>query len=93
MVMKVEVVSTHASLWSGEASSVVVPAANGDLGILTGREPVLAVLRPGTVRITPTSGSAVELDVTEGFVSVDQDDVTVVLDSADDPASLGWTEG
>ena len=89
MVMKVEVVSTHAPVWSGEASSVVVPAANGDLGILTGREPVLAVLRPGTVRITPTDGELVTVDVAEGFVSVDRDNVTVVLESADDSALLG----
>ncbi|WP_127131712.1 F0F1 ATP synthase subunit epsilon [Georgenia sp. SYP-B2076] len=90
--MKVEVVSTHASLWSGEAVSVIVPAANGDLGILTGREPVLAVLRPGTLKITPTSGSPVTLDVSEGFVSVDENAVTVVLDTADEPASLRWSE-
>ena len=89
MAMKVEVVSTHAAVWTGEASSVVVPAANGDLGILTGREPVLAVLRPGTVRITPTDGELVTVDVAEGFVSVDRDDVTVVLESADDSALLG----
>lgn len=84
MVMKVEVVSTSESLWQGEASSVVVPAANGDLGILTGREPVLAVLRPGTVRITPTTGNGVSLDVLEGFVSVDEDVVTVVVEDAED---------
>lgn len=87
MVMKVEVVSTTQSLWRGEASSVVVPAATGELGILTGREPVLAVLRPGTVRITPVSGATVTLDVVEGaegFVSVDDDVVTVVLESSDD---------
>jgi F-type H+-transporting ATPase subunit epsilon len=80
--MKVEVVSTDASLWSGEATSVVVPAAAGDLGILTGRQPVLAVLRPGRVRITPTSGQVVSLDVHEGFVSVDEDNVTVVVDNS-----------
>ncbi|KAE8763086.1 F0F1 ATP synthase subunit epsilon [Georgenia thermotolerans] len=89
MAMKVEVVSTRAAVWTGEATSVVVPAANGELGILTGREPVLAVLRQGTVRITPTEGELVTVDVTEGFVSVDRDNVTVVLESAEDTALLG----
>ena len=83
MAMKVDVVSTTAPLWSGDATSVVVPAANGDLGILPGRQPVLAVLRPGKVRITPASGSVVTLDVVAGFVSVDEDAVTVVLDGGD----------
>ncbi|MFD1507445.1 F0F1 ATP synthase subunit epsilon [Georgenia yuyongxinii] len=92
MTMKVDVVSTERALWNGEASSVVVPAAGGDLGILTGREPVLAVLRPGTVRITPTSGAPVTIDVVDGFVSVDQDVVTVVLESGNEPAALGRDE-
>jgi F-type H+-transporting ATPase subunit epsilon len=83
VAMKVDVVSTTAPLWGGEATSVVVPAANGDLGILPGRQPVLAVLRPGVVRITPTSGSVVTLDVTSGFVSVDEDAVTVVVEGTD----------
>ncbi|GAA4288476.1 F0F1 ATP synthase subunit epsilon [Georgenia daeguensis] len=83
MAMNVDVVSTTAALWSGESTSVVVPAANGDLGILPGRQPVLAVLRPGKVRITPTTGSVVEIEVySGGFVSVDEDAVTVVLEPA-----------
>ncbi|MPV38131.1 F0F1 ATP synthase subunit epsilon [Georgenia subflava] len=82
MAMTVDVVSTTAQLWRGDATSVVVPAANGDLGIMTGHQPLLAVLRPGTVRVTPESGSVVELDVAEGFVSVDEDAVTIVVDSA-----------
>ncbi|UNX53973.1 F0F1 ATP synthase subunit epsilon [Georgenia sp. TF02-10] len=69
------------SLWTGEASSVVVPASNGDLGILTGRQPVLAVLRPGTVRITPPAGAGTEIEVAEGFVSVDEDNVMVVVEA------------
>lgn len=83
MALSVDVVATDASLWRGKASSVIVPAAEGDLGILPGRQPVLAVLRPGTVRITPPSGSVVELEVLEGFVSVDEDVVTVVVDNSD----------
>ncbi|WP_345215404.1 F0F1 ATP synthase subunit epsilon [Georgenia halophila] len=79
--MNVDVVSTTAALWTGEASSVVVPAANGSMGILTGHEPVLSLLQPGTVRITPTSGSQVEVEVSEGFVSVDNNAVTVVVES------------
>ncbi|MFD1716832.1 F0F1 ATP synthase subunit epsilon [Georgenia deserti] len=80
--MNVDVVSTTAALWSGEASSVVVPAAGGSMGILAGHEPVLALLKSGTVKITPTSGEKVELEVDEGFVSVDEDAVTVVVEDA-----------
>lgn len=81
--MKVHVVDPKAVLWDGEATSVVVPASEGDLGILPGRQPVLAILRPGTVRIHTTQDDAapVTLDVDAGFVSVDQDQVEIVVDN------------
>ncbi|MGC5615306.1 F0F1 ATP synthase subunit epsilon [Georgenia sp. Z1491] len=84
--LTVDVVSPTGVLWSGEASSVVVPAAEGELGVLPGREPVLAVLLPGTARVT-SDGSTVSLDVHGGFVSVDDDVVTVVV--ADEDAEVG----
>ncbi len=80
MAMKVEIVSTHGSLFDGEAESVIVPAADGDLGILPGRQPVLANLREGTVRIK-TGGQTESFDVVAGFVSVDDDVVQVVVDN------------
>ncbi|TDE96023.1 F0F1 ATP synthase subunit epsilon [Occultella glacieicola] len=80
MPLNVEIVSPDRTWWSGEAVSVGAPAADGDLGILTGHQPVLAVLRPGVVRVRPTSGEPVTMDVDGGFISVDQDSVTIVVD-------------
>lgn len=79
--MKVHVVDPKAVLWEGEATSVVVPASEGDLGILPGRQPVLAILRPGTVRIHTAVSEPVVIDVHAGFVSVDQDLVEIVVDN------------
>lgn len=79
--MKVDIVSTEAVLWEGTASSVVVPAVNGELGILPGRQPILAVLRSGDVRITAEDGTKETIAVRAGFVSVDQDVVEVVVDN------------
>ena len=80
--MKVDIVATDSVLWEGEASSVVVPAVDGDLGILPGRQPLLAVLRPGDVRVTSPDGSERSVPVTAGFVSVDQDLVEIVVDNS-----------
>ena len=84
MPMKVDVIGPDSSLWRGDASSVSVPAIDGELGIRTGHQPVLAVLKPGPVRITPVSGEQVQVDVLGGFVSVDDDVVMVVVDSKDE---------
>lgn len=74
-------VATDHTVWSGDAEAVSAPAVDGSMGILTGHQPVLAVLRAGKVGITPVEGEKLELDVDGGFVSVDHDMVTIVIDA------------
>ena len=80
MPLTVEVVSAERLLWEGQARSVSVPASDGDLGILTGHQPVLAVLRTGKIRIDAIEDQDMEMQVDGGCLSVDQDQVTVVID-------------
>lgn len=91
MPLKVEVVSTDRVWWEGEASFIRAPAADGDMGILTGHQPVLAVLRPGSVWITAASGERVEMPLSGGFLSVDHDSVTVVVDPTTADAQVSST--
>lgn len=79
-MLHVEVVTRKAQLWSGAATSVVVPAVEGDLGILPKRVPILAVLRAGSIRVESELQGSLEFQVTGGFVSVDSDYVTVVAE-------------
>lgn len=76
--LQVEVVTRKEVLWEGAATQVIVPAAEGDLGILPMREPVLAALRAGTIRIYTDNQSVQQITVSGGFISVDSDFVTVV---------------
>lgn len=86
--LKVELVAADRKVWSGEASMLRAPAADGDIGILPGHAPILATLRAGDVWITPVSGEASQVRITSGFLSVDGDRVTVVVDHADgDPTA------
>jgi F-type H+-transporting ATPase subunit epsilon len=80
--LDVDVVAADRTIWSGQARMVSAPSVEGDVGILPGHTPMLAVLRPGTVRITPVSGEVVRATVEAGFLSVDDDRVTVVTDTA-----------
>ncbi|MDT0166967.1 F0F1 ATP synthase subunit epsilon [Actinotalea sp. AC32] len=85
--LEVDLVAADRKVWSGEASMVSAPAADGYIGILPGHAPLLSLLNPGTVRITPTSGGPQEVRVDSGFLSVDADRVTVVVDAAEAPGS------
>ncbi len=87
--LDVDVVAADRTIWSGEARMVSAPSVEGDVGILPGHTPMLAVLRPGTVRITPVSGEVIRAGVEAGFLSVDADRVTVVTDTAAPGATAG----
>jgi len=76
--LDVDLVAADRKIWSGEATMVVAPAADGEIGILPGHAPVLAVLRAGEVRITPVSGEPLRGTIDSGFLSVDSDRVTIV---------------
>ena len=78
--LRVDVVSRTQILWKGRASYVSFPAVDGRLGILKGRQPILAVLEPGDVEITAEDGKTVSVTVDGGFASVDSNHVTIVAE-------------
>lgn len=79
--VSVQVVTPDGVVWEGPVRSVTVPSQAGALGILARHEPVAAVLVRGTVRLRPVAGEPRELAITGGFVVVDDDDVTVLVDA------------
>jgi F-type H+-transporting ATPase subunit epsilon len=87
--LQVQLVAADRKVWEGEARMVTAPSVEGDIGILAGHEPVLALLRAGTIRITSAEGSVHTVVVDSGFLSVDGDQVTVVVDTADESGSSG----
>ncbi|MDT0183204.1 F0F1 ATP synthase subunit epsilon [Microbacterium sp. ARD31] len=82
MPLKVSLVSADAEVWSGEASLVVAKTVEGEIGFMTGHEPVLAILAEGQVRITQTSGSKIIANAQDGFLSMEGDDLTIVAGNA-----------
>ena len=81
--LQVTAVSATAEVWSGEASMVVAKTTEGEIGILAGHEPTLGVLSAGEVRITTADGQKVTAKAEDGFLSVDNNIVTVVAGLAE----------
>ncbi|WP_104177291.1 F0F1 ATP synthase subunit epsilon [Cryobacterium sp. Y50] len=81
--LSVSVVSADQQVWTGEATMVVAKTVEGEIGILAGHEPMLAILAVGDVRLTLTDGSKVVAKAEDGFLSVDNDIVTVVARKAE----------
>ena len=78
-MLKVSVISPEAALYEGEATSVVAPAYDGEVGILTGHAPLMATLGTGEVRIEGGSGgNSRKFRVEGGLLQVVSDHVRIV---------------
>ena len=81
--MQVEVVSSEQNIYSGEASFVVVPTVQGELGIYPRHEPIMSLVRPGALRLTvPGEAEEVLVAVSGGVLEVQPDKITVLADVA-----------
>lgn len=82
MALDVTVVAADRAVWSGEAKRVVAKSVEGEIGILSGHEPVLAVIAGGDVRIIDSNDQLVTAHAAGGFMSVENDRVNIVADTA-----------
>jgi F-type H+-transporting ATPase subunit epsilon len=80
-MLTVSVISPEAMLFEGEATSVVAPAFDGEVGILTGHAPMMTLLGRGTLRVEEGSGSR-RFEVEGGFMQVADNAVRVVTERA-----------
>lgn len=80
--LTVSVVSADRQVWSGEATMVIARTIEGEIGILVDHEPMLAILGAGEVRVTLVDGTKIVAEAADGFLSVDNNIVTIVARSA-----------
>jgi F-type H+-transporting ATPase subunit epsilon len=79
-VLKVSVISPEAVLFEGDADSVIAPAYDGEVGILTGHAPLMALLGDGELRLG--GGTGRRFKVSGGFMQVLHNHVRVVTEKA-----------
>lgn len=79
--LNVELVDADEIVWSGAATMVRARSADGDVGILPGHTPLLAILAPGEVVVAGADNQKLTVTVDGGFLSVDRDQVRIVVDS------------
>ena len=79
-MLNVSVISPEAILYEGTADSVVAPAYDGEVGILTGHAPMMALLGKGVLRLGGEGGQRFNVD--GGFLQVVDNTVRVVTERA-----------
>jgi F-type H+-transporting ATPase subunit epsilon len=78
-VLHVSVISPEASLYEGDATAIVAPAFDGEVGILSGHAPMMTLLGKGELRIEG-GGGARRFAIEGGFLQVVSDQVRVVTE-------------
>lgn len=82
--ISVELVAVERRLWSGTATFVVAQTTEGEIGVMSGHEPMLGQLvEGGYVKISTMDGDFVTAAVHGGFLSVTADRVSVLAESAE----------
>ena len=80
--IKLEIVSAETAIFSGEATMVVAPGKDGDLGIAPKHTPLLTTLRPGEIEVHKEGEDKEYIYVTGGILEVQPHMVTILADSA-----------
>ncbi len=83
MTIHVDIVSAEASIYSGLAEFVVVPAEMGEVGIYPRHAPMITRIKPGSVRIkVPDREDEDLIYVSGGILEVQPGVVTILSDTA-----------
>lgn len=81
-MVEFELVSPQRLVKSQEVDMVVVPCAEGDIGVLPGHTPLIATVRPGVVDIHEGGKVTETLFVSGGFVEVTPERCTLLAEEA-----------
>lgn len=78
----VEIITLEKVVFSGDVESVVVPGAEGQLGILANHASLMSILSTGLIRLI-SEGNEVRFNVDGGFIEVNKNSVTILADSCE----------
>jgi F-type H+-transporting ATPase subunit epsilon len=83
--LEVSLVTPDGSVFDGEAEMLIVPGADGEIGVLARHAPLVALLKAGSTRVHVKRGQEVrEFATGPGFFKVEQDRALALVDDAVD---------
>ncbi|MHB1247662.1 MAG: F0F1 ATP synthase subunit epsilon [Sulfuriferula sp.] len=83
MTVHVDIVSTEASIFSGLAEFLVIPAEMGEIGIFPNHAPLITTIKPGAIRLKIPDQKQEELIyVSSGILEIQAQVVTILSDTA-----------
>ncbi len=94
MALTVRIVAPDRTVFDGEATAVVAPAWDGEVGVLAGHAPMITLLGVGRLDVDlPTGKGSDRYYVAGGVMKVLDDRVTILTDYAGDEMPEHLPEG
>jgi len=93
MPVNLEIVSPERLLLSRPVDMVVIPASEGDMGVLEGHSPTIVMLRGGIVALYEGETVTEQMFVAGGFAEVTPERCTVLANEVMPLAELNRAEG
>ena len=93
MPVNLEIVSPEKLLLSRPVDMVVIPASEGDMGVLEGHAPAIVMLRGGVIALYEGERITDQMYVAGGFAEVTPERCTVLANEVLIPSELSREEG
>ncbi|MCT7971818.1 ATP synthase F1 subunit epsilon [Laspinema olomoucense] len=91
MTLTVRVISPDKTVWDSQAEEVILPSTTGQLGILSEHAPLLTALDVGVMRVRADK-EWVAIALMGGFAEVEQNEVTILVNGAEQGDKINLEE-
>ncbi|MCC6158472.1 MAG: F0F1 ATP synthase subunit epsilon [Deltaproteobacteria bacterium] len=85
--LTVNIVTPTRKVAAGEADMVVLPASEGEMGVLPGHDMYMVLLGTGTLRLT-NNAQTTSMFVAKGYAEIDSDQVIVLAEVCERPDEI-----
>lgn len=82
------VLAADRCVYVGECSSLILPAADGQYGVLADHCNTISAVVPGLLEYTLPSGEVQNVAVSNGIVKIENNEVMILVDSAERPEDI-----
>ncbi len=80
--MKLEIVTPNGVIFDDEVKQVTLPGTEGEFGVLARHATLVSLLDTGVIVIEKADGSEVAVAINSGYVKVDEEKTTCIVDGA-----------
>jgi len=81
-LMKLEIITPNGVIFDNDVKQVTLPGSEGEFGVLPKHATLVSLLDTGVIEIEKADGTQVAVAINSGYVKVDEEKTTCIVDGA-----------